>query len=152
MKRKAISDIMALVIIIGIVISIASMMTYWSKNYAKDITGDVSQASDKELICMSEFIDVSDIFLNTSSDTLEFTVDNKGASQVTLSSATAYNLSGYNCTIPVSGTSIPSGGIAIFNASACAIYSSCTSFHYLEITTTCSTSAVKDSLESSQCS
>ncbi len=152
MNRKAVSDILALVIIIAIMISIASMFTYWSKEYAKDVTDEVSYAGDAASACMREFIEISDLYINTSSDTIEFIIENKGTSAAELASAVAYNISGGYCALSVSGKTISPGGIALVNGSACSIFPSCTAFDTLDVTTSCSMHAFKDSLDFTECS
>ncbi len=152
MKRKAVSDILALVIIIAIMISIASMFAYWSKDYAKDVTDEVSHVGRTASVCMQEFIDISELYINTSSDTVMFVIENKGTSVVDLASAVAYNISGGYCVLSVSGKTISPGGIALVNGSACSIYPSCDVFDTLEVTTSCSTNAVKKSIDFTECS
>ncbi|MCK5043049.1 MAG: hypothetical protein KAJ20_00155 [Candidatus Aenigmarchaeota archaeon] len=152
MKRKAVSDILALVIIIAIMLSIASMFTYWSKDYAKDVTSEVSHTGNTASVCMREFIDLSELYINTSSDTIEFIIENKGTSEADIVSAVAYNLSGSYCAISVSGKTISPGGITLVNGSACSIYSSCDTFDNLEVTTSCGTHAVKRSIDFTECS
>ncbi len=150
--RKGVSDILALVIIIAILISIGSIFVYWSKHYGEDVTDGVTDQGKSAARCMKEIIAISDIYINTSQDTIQFVVNNKGTSSVDLSSATAYNMSGHYCSLNFSQASIPAGGMTIINSSACSIYPSCDAFHYVEAITACSTNAVKDSLTSSQCS
>ncbi|MCK4927946.1 MAG: hypothetical protein KAS11_05720 [Candidatus Aenigmarchaeota archaeon] len=60
--------------------------------------------------CMREFIDISELYINTSSDTIEFIIENKGTSEADIVSAVAYNLSGSYCAISVSGKDNISGG------------------------------------------
>ena len=150
--RKGVSDIMALAIVVALVISIASMLAYWSREYTEDITGEVSDLGDTASVCMGEFIDISDLFINTSSDTIEFVVENGGTSAAELVSAIAYNSSGDYCELSVSGKTILSGGIVLMNGSACSIYPSCEVFDTLEVTTTCGIHAVKESIGSDECS
>jgi len=152
LKRKAVSDILALVIIIAIMLSIASMFTYWSKEYAKDVTDEVSHTGDTASACIREFIDISELYINTSSGTIEFLIENKGTSEAEIASAVAYNISGGYCAISVSGKTISPGGIALVNSSVCSIYPSCDTFDNLEVTTSCSTHAVKKSIDFTECS
>ncbi|MEA3230036.1 MAG: hypothetical protein U9P44_03905 [archaeon] len=151
MRRKGVSEVLAIVIILGFIISIATFLTHWSKTYVKDMAEDVTDEGDTASSCMRELIMVSDIYINTSSGSITLAIDNRGTSSARIDSVIAYNLSGDYCILDVSPDTISAGGMAFAGNSTCQIFNLCSAFHYVEATTLCGTRAVRDSLDSGQC-
>ncbi len=130
------SDLIAFVMIIAFIISIAAVLSLWSSNFFTGVTDSVSDDRDAASQAMGVDLFVSDVFVNTSSGLVYASIGNQGINDAELSSAIAYNASGELCVLSVSESSVVSGGEVFASNSSCPIYPSCDSFNYIQVLST----------------
>ena len=106
-NKKGVSPLIATVLLIAFAVALGAVVMNWGRGYVEDTADSAKEKSDKELICSSEVdlaiveIDgVSQICYNSTSDLVEFILENKRSRTV---EDIAWRMIGTDTKLPGSG-------------------------------------------------
>lgn len=138
-NRKGVSPLIALVLGVIITIAIAVVLTGWLQRYSVETiksAGNATQTVD----CGKSIIEISDVYINTTSDDVIVNIKNSGYNDVTLKEVKFYSTNLSSCIINISSSNgfVEQGDTYQAKNSSCELISgNCTNFDKIRATTTC---------------
>ncbi len=141
MKKKGISPLISVVLLVVFTIAIATMVMNWTKGYTRDTTETMDESSEELLDCSKVSVKITDVFITLNSggdNATRVFVSNEGVS-TTISSASVYNTSGAVCPLNISNTgTLDKGAIVMLENNSCNVFNKdCSNFHKATVTTPC---------------
>ena len=150
-KKKAVSPMIASVLLIMFVIALSTIIVNWLKGYAKDQTEATDIMTDANTNCIKQNIRINTVWMMKNSSSLDSTVrllvDNSGSVSANVSSVEVFTIYGESCTLASSTGSdtVGAGDQIIWENTSCAVLydggtsvNNCTSkFTEIRATTTC---------------
>lgn len=139
--HKALSTIVASVILVIIVVGVSVILMTWVKDYTKSTTTKIESSDEQLMECGGSEIKIADIWLNNNSGNIsvKMNVRNVGHQKLRLMSASVYNTTGSSCSFNVSYITLDLSDSASLEKADCNIINaSCNNFDKAEVTTQCS--------------
>ena len=105
-SRKAISPLIASVLLILFVTGLATVILSWLSVYLKDVTEETSRDSDRLMSCSGAVIEISKLYILNGSDnnqTFRMVINNIGSVPLDVKEILLMNSSGYTCNFNLSG-------------------------------------------------
>lgn len=101
MKRKAISPLIAVVLLVVFTIGIGIIVSSWLSGYTKSTTESAGTASSEVVECAKQIIDISDVYYNNtgSASTVKVRITNLGQVTTYVRKITAMDPDGEECLI-----------------------------------------------------
>lgn len=138
--HKALSTIVASVILVIIVVGVSVILMGWVKDYTKSTTTSIESSDTQLMECGGSEIKITDIWLNNNSGNIsvKMIVRNVGHQKLNLISSTVYNTTGSSCNFNVSYIILDLSDSATLEKVDCNIINtSCNNFDKAEVTTNC---------------
>ncbi|HLD13038.1 MAG TPA: archaellin/type IV pilin N-terminal domain-containing protein [Candidatus Nanoarchaeia archaeon] len=108
MNKKAISPLIATVLLIGFTIALAVIVTNWGLNYVKGTTDRTSQQTEEALSCINNLdFEITDV----SCEDNTITVDNKGSNTI---EALTFRIHAGGDVLPIGTEGMPAFGIKTY--------------------------------------
>ncbi|MCK5299705.1 MAG: hypothetical protein KAJ54_00985 [Candidatus Aenigmarchaeota archaeon] len=115
-SRKAVSPLIASVLLIVFVIGISTIILSWLTSYTKDATDDASTKSDGLVSCTGGIIGIQRIYFMNASDTdgeinqtIKIIINNEGSIPVDITQIMLTNRTGDTCEFDINATTINNG-------------------------------------------
>ncbi len=146
MARKAMSPMIAAVLLIVLTISMSSLVVNWLKDYTNSVTDDVDETSVDVMDCAKQRLEVSNAYVSVSpsgTDSVKATVRNTGQTPINLTDAYLYNRTGDFCSMDLAYIDV--GGVANIKNNSCEIAGHMDNLSRIAVTTSCGVSAQFDS-------
>ncbi len=93
MKRKAVSPLIAVVLLVVFTIGIGIIVSSWLSGYTKSTTESAGSASSEVVECAKQIIDISDV-ASTADGGLKVRITNMGQVSTTIAKITAFDTNG----------------------------------------------------------
>ena len=75
MDKKALSDLVTIVLVIGLVLSLAVLVLYWSSSLIKKTTREADITAEKSITCLRDVeLSISDVCYDTA---IKLSIENK---------------------------------------------------------------------------
>ena len=140
MKRKGISPLIAVVLLVVFTVAIATIIMSWARTYTKRTSGTIDVSSEEMLSCTDVSVEIEDVYITIgSTENITRVIIRNLDSNTTLESAKVYNSTGSFCPLNTSGVGTLSKGIEItLENTSCNIFNAgCGNFHKASVTTPC---------------
>lgn len=120
-KRKGISPLIAVVLLIVFTVAISTIIIGWMNDYTKKTTSDASKNTDVVVACAKQVINIPDsIGIQTnSSGYVTVLVENIGQAETTINQILAVDNESNMCSIDIMNATIDIGDIGIFGPTDC---------------------------------
>ncbi|MBW6462351.1 MAG: hypothetical protein K0B07_04865 [DPANN group archaeon] len=120
-KRKGISPLIAVVLLIVFTVAISTIIISWMNDYTKKITSDASENTAVVVSCAKQVINIpTSIGIQTnSSGYVTVLVENIGQAETTIKQILAIDNASNMCSINITNATIAIGDIGVFGPMDC---------------------------------
>ena len=119
-KRKGISPLIAVVLLIVFTVAISTIIIGWMNDYTKKTTSDASENTDVVVSCAKQVINIPDsIGINIKNENITILVENIGQAETTIQQILTIDNDSNICSINFTDGTIAVGDIGQFGPTDC---------------------------------